>query len=52
VAAELDLERHGGYTPAGVAVRILQRILALTVATWHNDDIGVPVRRSLTAYDH
>jgi hypothetical protein len=35
--AQLALERHGGRTPAGVAVRVLQRILALTAAIWHND---------------
>jgi hypothetical protein len=29
--------RRGGRTPAGVAVRVLQRILALTAAIWHND---------------
>ena len=29
-----------------------QRILALTAAIWHNDTIGAPIRRSLTAYDH
>jgi hypothetical protein len=34
---QLDLERHRGRTPAGVAVRVLQRILALTAAIWHND---------------
>ncbi len=49
---QLDLERHGGHTPAGVMVRILQRILALTAAIWHNDKTGAPVHRSLTAYDH
>jgi hypothetical protein len=49
---QLDLERHGGHTPAGVMVRILQRILALTAAIWHNDQTGAPVHRSLTAYDH
>ena len=49
---QLDLERHGGRTPAGVIIRILQRILALTAAIWHNDHIGAPVHRSLTAYDH
>jgi hypothetical protein len=32
--AQLDLERHGGRTTAGVIARILQRILALTAATW------------------
>jgi hypothetical protein len=49
---QLDLERHGGHTPEGVTVRILQRILALTAAIWHNDRAGQPVKRSLVAYDH
>jgi len=48
---QLDLERHGGHTPAGVMVRVLQRILALTAAIWHNDTNGQPVLRSLVAYD-
>jgi hypothetical protein len=49
---QLDLERHGGHTPAGVTVRVLQRILALTAALWHNDITGQPARRSLVGYDH
>ncbi len=49
---QLDLERHGGRTPAGVAVRVLQRILALTAAIWHNDKTGQATLRSLVAYDH
>ena len=49
---QLDLERHGGHTPAGVMARVLQRILALTAAIWHNDHTSAPVHRSLTAYDH
>jgi hypothetical protein len=49
---QLDLERHGGRTVDGVTVRILQRILALTAAIWHNDATGQPVMRSLIAYDH
>ena len=49
---QLDLERHGGHTPAGVLVRVLQRILALTAAIWHNDHTGQPSKRSLIAYDH
>jgi Transposase DDE domain len=49
---QLDLERHGGRTPAGVAVRVLQRILALTAAIWHNDKTGQATMRSLVAYDH
>jgi hypothetical protein len=35
-----------------VLVRVLQRVLALTAAIWHNDQTGAPVHRSLTAYDH
>lgn len=49
---QLDLERHGGKTPAGVTVRVLSRILALTAAIWHNDQTDQPVKRSLIAYDH
>lgn len=49
---QLDLEAHGGRTVAGVCTRIAQRLLALTAAIWHNDIIGVSIRRSLTAYDH
>ncbi|MGI8647858.1 MAG: IS982 family transposase, partial [Mycobacteriales bacterium] len=32
--------------------RVLQRILALTTAIWHNDRTGQPIKRSLLAYDH
>lgn len=49
---QLDLERHGGKTVAGVCARITQRVLALTAAIWHNDRLGLTVRRSLTAYGH
>ena len=49
---QLDLERHGGRTPGGVAVRVLQRILALAAAIWHNHHTGQPTLRSLVAYDH
>jgi hypothetical protein len=31
--------------------RVMQRILALAAAIWHNDHTGQPVLRSLTAYD-
>jgi hypothetical protein len=50
--SQLDLEQHGGRTITGVAVPILQRVLALTAATWHNWRTGQPIMRSLTAYDH
>jgi DDE family transposase len=49
---QLDLERHGGRTHNGVTVRVLQRILALTAAIWHNDRTRQPALRSLIAYDH
>ena len=49
---QLDLEQHGGRTTTGVAVRILQRVLALTAAIWHNWHTGQPIMRSLIAYDH
>jgi hypothetical protein len=49
---QLDLERHGGRTLTGVLARVWQRVLALTAAIWHNDQIGAPIKRSLTAYDH
>lgn len=49
---QLDLERHTARTTAGVCARVAQRMLALTAAIWHNDRIGAPVLRSLTAYDH
>ena len=49
---QLDLERHGGKTIAGVCARIAQRVLAMTAAIWHNDRLGLTVKRPLTAYDH
>jgi hypothetical protein len=49
---QLSLEQHGGRTITGVAVRVLQRILALTAAIWHNWHTGQPIMRSLIAYDH
>ena len=49
---QLDLELSGGRTTSGVCVRIAQRILALVAATWHNDQAGLSVRRSLIAYHH
>ena len=50
---QLDLERHGGRTKAGVIARILQRLLALTAAIWYNQTTNRPgPARSLIAYDH
>ena len=48
---QLSLERHGGRVPAGLWARIVQRLLALNTAIWHNWMIGAPVKRSLIAYD-
>jgi hypothetical protein len=51
--SQLDLERHGGRTKPDVCARILQRILALTAAIWHNETSQRDgPARSLTAYDH
>jgi hypothetical protein len=49
---QLNLEQHGGHTPAGVCVRVVQRVLALATVIWHNDRTGQPIKRSLLAYDH
>jgi hypothetical protein len=49
---QLDLERHGGRTPAGIYARITQRLLAMAAAIWHNWATAEPAKRSLTAYDH
>ena len=49
---QLNLEQHGGRAPSGVTARVIQRLLAMTAAIWHNDQTGQAIRRSLTAYDH
>jgi hypothetical protein len=49
---QLGLEDHGGRAPLGLWARIVQRLLALNAAIWHNWTIGAPVKRSLIAYDH
>jgi hypothetical protein len=49
---QLDLERHAARSLAGVAARVLQRLLALTTIIWHNERHDQPTMRSLTAYDH
>lgn len=49
---QLNLEGHGGRTPAGVYARVAQRLLAMTAAIWHNWRINTEVKRSLIAYDH
>jgi hypothetical protein len=47
---QMRLERHLAKTPAGLAVRIAQRILALTLAILLNTITGRPTR-ALAAYD-
>jgi hypothetical protein len=49
---QLDLERHGGKSPAGVIVGVLSRVRALTAAIGHNDKSSQPIKRSLAAYGH
>jgi hypothetical protein len=49
---QLDLERHGGRIFDGVAIRVAQRILAMTAAMWHNHHTGRPITGSLIAFDH
>jgi hypothetical protein len=49
---QLGLEQHGGRTPAGVFVRVAQRLLALAAVLWFEHCwLGQPGRH-LTAYDH
>ncbi len=40
--AQLNLERHGGLTPPGIAARVLQRILALIATIWYNETTQQP----------
>jgi hypothetical protein len=49
---QLDLERHGGRTAAGLYARIAQRLLAMAATIWHNWASARSIKRSLIAYDH
>lgn len=49
---QLGLERHNARVLSGLWARLVQRLLALNTAIWHNWTLGAPVKRSLTAYDH
>lgn len=42
--ASRHLEIRGGRTLSGVLVGVFQRLLAMTVAVWHNDKINVPIK--------
>jgi hypothetical protein len=47
---QLDLGRHRGRIPGGVIVRVLQRLLALTAAIWHDERTGRQFMRSLSPW--
>ena len=49
---QLGIEHPGAHEPSGLFARVVQRILALNTAVWHNWITGAPVKRSLIAYDH
>ncbi|MEZ0115936.1 hypothetical protein ABH920_009978 [Catenulispora sp. EB89] len=48
----LGIEQPGAHRPDGLFTRIVQRLLALNAAIWHNWLIGANHKRSLTAYGH
>jgi len=50
--SQLDLERHGARTPAGVFTRVAQRLLVMAAGIWHNWETGVTSKSSLIAFDH
>lgn len=49
---QLGIEHPGAHEPSGLFARVVQRILALNAAVWHNWIAGEPIKRSLTSYDH
>jgi hypothetical protein len=49
---QLGIEHPGAHEPTGLFARVVQRILALNAAVWHNWITGAHIKRSLTAYDH
>jgi Transposase DDE domain len=50
---QLSLERHGARSLPGLCARVLQRLLALAAAIWHNHETANHHSpRSLVAYDH
>jgi hypothetical protein len=50
--SQLGIEHPGAHEPSGLFARVVQRILAMNAAVWHNWTTGAPVKRSLIAYDH
>ncbi|MEU6259742.1 hypothetical protein [Streptomyces sp. NPDC047043] len=49
---QLGLEAHGGRVLSGLWARVLQRLLVLNAAIWHNWACGAERKRSLIHYDH
>ena len=49
---QLGLEHHGAHTIQGAWIRVAQRLLALATCVWFNWQLGLPVKRSLVAFDH
>ncbi|MBR7828973.1 IS982 family transposase [Actinospica sp. MGRD01-02] len=49
---QLGIEHPGAHQPDGLFTRVIQRLLALNTAIWHNWRIGAAHKRSLIAYDH
>jgi hypothetical protein len=49
---QLGIEHPGAHEPDGLFTRVIQRLLALNTAIWHNWQVGAAHKRSLIAYDH
>jgi hypothetical protein len=54
VTTDLDalITAHGGQSVEGAAIRVAQRILAMSAGIWHNNKTGQPITRPLIAFDH
>ena len=48
----LGIEQPGAHQPDGLFTRIVQRLLALNAAIWHNWSTSTDRKRSLIAYGH
>jgi hypothetical protein len=49
---QLGIEHPGAHEIDGLFARVIQRLLALNAAIWHNWAISADQKRSLIAYDH
>jgi hypothetical protein len=52
VKGQLGIEHPGAHEIDGLFARVVQRLLALNAAIWHNWAAGADRKRSLIAYDH